>query len=282
MTNIHNYTPYGEEDDDSTGQSEVVSTGSFTDMPAQSAHAQSYSESYSKAPAESSDAAYPISSASSASIGGFNNARAQEAVSALIPNAHDDVSESLNPAEDQFTTAFDIIQQLETKVAEAKSGLFSGDQIRLDRNEISDLLKELKEVLPIQLERASSLMREAERRLESAQNQSNSIISAAQSKSATIIKEANEQAQFLAGQENVVNIATEQARNILANAQHKANELTRGANAYSEKSMRALDDQIAEIHDSIVNGLEVLHQRQKLAEQEIPHLSADDYDDYDG
>ena len=43
--------------------------------------------------------------------------------------------------------------------------------------------------------------------------------------------------------------------------------------------MHDLDEQITEIHNSIQSGLEVLHERQKQAEQEIPRLSADDYPD---
>ena len=109
---------------------------------------------------------------------------------------------------------------------------------------------------------------------------SNSIVSDARSQASGIIREANEQAQFLAGQENVVSIATQKARNILDQAQEKANQLTSGANAYATKSMNDLDEQVTEIHNSIVSGLEVLKQRQKEAESQVPRLSAEDYPDH--
>ena len=78
----------------------------------------------------------------------------------------------------------------------------------------------------------------------------------------------------------MVSIATQKARNILDQAQEKANQLTSGANAYATKSMNDLDEQVTEIHNSIVSGLEVLKQRQKEAESQVPRLSAEDYPDH--
>ena len=207
---------------------------------------------------------------------------ALKALHDYIPETYEDNSAETDDDDDrigdeQFTTAYDIIEHMEQLIEEAKTGVFNADVAKINKSEFLDLLHDLKKDLPVQLERASALMREAERRLENAQTQSSSIVSDAHSQAAGIIREANEQAQFLAGQENVVSIATQKARGILDNAQDKANQLT--ANRYAQKSMHDLDEQITEIHNSIQSGLEVLHERQKQAEQEIPRLSADDYPD---
>lgn len=113
---------------------------------------------------------------------------------------------------EEFTTVYDIIDQLEAALGEAKSSIFAPGMVKVDRDEFTDQLSELKKMLPVQLERASALMREAERRLESAQTQSNAIVASAQSRAANMIKDANEQAQFLAGQENVTELARQKAR----------------------------------------------------------------------
>ncbi|WP_455120976.1 hypothetical protein [Scardovia wiggsiae] len=218
---------------------------------------------------------------------GQDESPADAALKALhdyIPETYKDNSAEADDDDDrigdeQFTTAYDIIEHMEQLIEEAKTGVFNADVAKINKSEFLDLLHDLKKDLPVQLERASALMREAERRLENAQTQSSSIVSDAHSQAAGIIREANEQAQFLAGQENVVSIATQKARGILDNAQDKANQLTAGANRYAQKSMHDLDEQITEIHNSIQSGLEVLHERQKQAEQEIPRLSADDYPD---
>lgn len=209
---------------------------------------------------------------------------ALKAVHQYMPEAYAN-QDSLDDDDDrigdeQFTPAYDIIEHMEKLVEEAKTGIFNSNVAKIDKSEFLDLLHELKKGLPVQLERASALMRESERRLENAQNQSNSIVSDARSQASGIIREANEQAQFLAGQENVVSIATQKASNILDQAQEKANQLTSGANAYATKSMNDLDEQVTEIHNSIVSGLEVLKQRQKEAESQVPRLSAEDYPDH--
>ena len=122
---------------------------------------------------------------------------------------------------EEFTTVYDIIDQLEAALGEAKSSIFAPGMVKVDRDEFTDQLSELKKMLPVQLERASALMREAERRLESAQTQSNAIVASAQSRAANMIRDANEQAQFLAGQENVTELARQKARAILDQAQTK-------------------------------------------------------------
>lgn len=89
---------------------------------------------------------------------------------------------------EEFTTVYDIIDQLEAALGEAKSSIFAPGMVKVDRDEFTDQLSELKKMLPVQLERASALMREAERRLESAQTQSNAIVASAQSRAANMIR----------------------------------------------------------------------------------------------
>ena len=156
---------------------------------------------------------------------------------------------------EEFTTVYDIIDQLEVALGEAKSSIFAPGMVKVDRDEFTDQLSELKKMLPVQLERASALMREAERRLESAQTQSNAIVASAQSRAADMIKDANEQAQFLAGQENVTELARQKARAILDQAQTRADKLSQDVQA----------------------GLNVLEERQRAAGERMPHLTLNDY-----
>ena len=146
-----------------------------------------------------------------------------------------------------------------------------------DRDALMANLDELKKMLPVQLERASALMREAERRLESAQTQANAIVASAQSRAADTIKEANDQAQFLAGQENVTELARQKARTILNTAQAKADHLTQGADDYSAKVMEGLRQQLTKLTSDVDAGLNVLHERQRAAADQLPHLDQNDY-----
>lgn len=183
----------------------------------------------------------------------------------------------VNKSREEFTTVYDIIDDLETILNEAKTSLFAPNTVRVDREDFIDRLEELKKMLPVQLERASALMREAERRLESAQMQANAIVASAQSRSADMIKEANEQAQFLAGQENVTAIARQKAHAILDQAQAKADHLTQGADRYCTTVMEGLQQQLNKLEHDVQAGLNVLNERQRTAGDNMPHLDSNDY-----
>ena len=181
-----------------------------------------------------------------------------------LPDLQEDRSESGNPRS-EFTTVYDIIDRIQAVLDEAKAPIFSPGLVKVDRDELSDDLNELKKMLPVQLERASALMREAERRLNTAQTQANATVSDAQSRAADIVKEAGEQARFLAGQENVVAIARQKAQTIIDTAQAQADRLVQGADGYAAQVMGELDTQLGKMSQDVRAGLEVLHQREQEA-----------------
>lgn len=181
-----------------------------------------------------------------------------------LPDLQEDRSESGNPRS-EFTTVYDIIDRIQAMLDEAKAPIFSPGLVKVDRDELTDDLNELKKMLPVQLERASALMREAERRLNTAQTQANATISDAQSRAADIVKEAGEQARFLAGQENVVAIARQKAQTIIDTAQAQADRLVQGADGYAAQVMGELDTQLGKMSQDVRAGLEVLHQREQEA-----------------
>ena len=191
------------------------------------------------------------------------------------PNAPFD--DSSDRSRDEFTTVYDIIDSIEEELDEAKPILFAPSSVRVDRESFTGKLDKLKKMLPVQLERASALMRESERRLESAQTQANVIIASAQSRAADTVREANEQAQFLAGQENVTELARQKARGILDQAQAKADKLTQNADKYCITMMESLQQQVDKIGTGVQAGLNVLHDRQREAGAHLDHLDADDY-----
>ena len=170
-----------------------------------------------------------------------------------------------------------LIDSIEEELDEAKPILFAPSSVRVDRESFTGKLDKLKKMLPVQLERASALMRESERRLESAQTQANAIIASAQSRAADTVREANEQAQFLAGQENVTELARQKARGILDQAQAKADKLTQNADKYCITMMESLQQQVDKIGTGVQAGLNVLYDRQREAGAHLDHLDADDY-----
>lgn len=181
------------------------------------------------------------------------------------------LDDSSDRSRDEFTTVYDIIDSIEEELDEAKPILFAPSSVRVDRESFTGKLDKLKKMLPVQLERASALMRESERRLESAQTQANAIIASAQSRAADTVREANEQAQFLAGQENVTELARQKARGILDQAQAKADKLTQNADKYCITMMESLQQQVDKIGTGVQAGLNVLYDRQREAGAHLDH-----------
>lgn len=50
---------------------------------------------------------------------------------------------------EEFTTVYDIIDQLEAALGEAKSSIFAPGMVKVDRDEFTDQLSELKKMLPV-------------------------------------------------------------------------------------------------------------------------------------
>lgn len=197
------------------------------------------------------------------------------------------VEDTVDPVSDEvrsksraeFTTVYDVIDTMEENLSEAKNVLFAAGMVKIDRDAFADHLSRLKDMLPVQLERASALMREAERRLRTAQAQANSIVTSAQSKAAQIVEEAQERAQFLAGQENVTALAKKKAREIVADAQAKSDKLTQGADKYCTNVMDGLKQQLDKLEQDVQAGQRVLEERRLHAEREQRNLSASLHDD---
>lgn len=175
----------------------------------------------------------------------------------------------------EFTTAFDIIDEMQKTLDAAKTALFSPQFAKVDKEQFGEYLDELKKVLPVQLERASALMRESERRLEAAQDQSEAIVRAASRNADDIINKANEQADFLAGHQNVVALAEEKARTIINTAQAKADKVTEGANEYSATMLQGLDTELDKLSRDVKGGLSILRTRQQEAESKLQRIDTD-------
>lgn len=269
-------------DADNTETSSVAAVGNVSDandVRDVAADKASEDKSDKKASAASAFSAFPLPDLREREDGGAIDFEEDEAPLAAQTTKVSDEVRSKSRAE--FTTVYDIIDSMETTLSEAKNVLFAAGMVKIDRDEFVDQLARLKDMLPVQLERASALMREAERRLRTAQAQANSIVSSAQSQSAEIIEEAQERAQFLAGQENVTALAKQKARDILDTAQAKSDKLTQGADQYCANVMEGLKTQLDKLEQDVQAGRRVLEERRRSAKRAQDEIKESLYDNND-
>ena len=194
-----------------------------------------------------------------------------------LPDLRDNAPDPDALRKAEFTTVYDIIDSLEEMITSAKGPMFSPSSVKIDRDDFLDKLEDLKTKLPVQLERASALMREAEGRLANANSQANVIISTAQARAANIIRDANERADYLASQEKVTEIARQKAKTMIDKAQAASDRLTSGADQYCIKIMNELHSQLGKMTRDVEGGLNVLEEREAKAREELPHAEESDY-----
>ena len=194
-----------------------------------------------------------------------------------LPDLRDNAPDPDALRKAEFTTVYDIIDSLEEMITSAKGSMFSPSSVKIDRDDFLDKLEDLKSKLPVQLERASALMREAEGRLANANSQANVIISTAQARAANIIRDANERADYLASQEKVTEIARQKAKTMIDKAQAASDRLTSGADQYCIKIMNELHSQLGKMTRDVEGGLNVLEEREAKAREELPHAEESDY-----
>lgn len=194
-----------------------------------------------------------------------------------LPDLRDNAPDPDALRKAEFTTVYDIIDSLEEMITSAKGSMFSPSSVKIDRDDFLDKLEDLKTKLPVQLERASALMREAEGRLANVNSQANVIISTAQARAANIIRDANERADYLASQEKVTEIARQKAKTMIDKAQTASDRLTSGADQYCIKIMNELHSQLGKMTRDVEGGLNVLEEREAKAREELPHAEESDY-----
>ena len=194
-----------------------------------------------------------------------------------LPDLRDNAPDPDALRKAEFTTVYDIIDSLEEMITSAKGSMFSPSSVKIDRDDFLDKLEDLKTKLPVQLERASALMREAEGRLANANSQANVIIPTAQARAANIIRDANERADYLASQEKVTEIARQKAKTMIDKAQAASDRLTSGADQYCIKIMNELHSQLGKMTRDVEGGLNVLEEREAKAREELPHAEESDY-----
>ena len=194
-----------------------------------------------------------------------------------LPDLRDNAPDPDALRKAEFTTVYDIIDSLEEMITSAKGSMFSPSSVKIDRDDFLDKLEDLKTKLPVQLERASALMREAEGRLANANSQANVIISTAQARAANIIRDANERADYLASQEKVTEIARQKAKTMIDKAQAASDRLSSGADQYCIKIMNELHSQLGKMTRDVEGGLNVLEEREAKAREELPHAEESDY-----
>lgn len=127
----------------------------------------------------------------------------------------------------------ELVNMLYDKVADAKALPFGADKCIVDRENMLDLIEEIKENLPKDLEQARLIVENR-----------NDIVAQAKREAEAIRTTAQERARHMVAEDEIVVTSRQKANEIVSTAEGKAKELRCAANDYAEDTLRRLENVI--------------------------------------
>lgn len=139
-----------------------------------------------------------------------------------------------------------ILETLEDLVEKSTNVPFSGKCL-IDREEVLEIVKEMRLKLPDDIKQAKWVKEERQRILLEAQKEANNILKDAENKIASLVDE-----------HEITKKAYEQANEILASAQKNAREVRLGAREYADSVLNKVEEILTDAADVIKSNRDEL------------------------
>ena len=135
----------------------------------------------------------------------------------------------------------DLLDVLEELVNNGKKSLV-GSRVSVDRDELLDIVNELRNTLPEEIKRARRVVDERKTILENARQEAGNIKASACEDAEIIIKEAENKRMELVDNHQITQLATQQGRDIIDEAQKKARDMRIGAREYVDSLLEEFEN----------------------------------------
>lgn len=135
-----------------------------------------------------------------------------------------------------------LIDEIEDYINNCKPQAFSSTKIIVNKEEIDELLRELRMKTPDEIKRYQKIISNKEAILADAQAKADAIIAQAQVQTSELVSEHQIMQQAYAQANEVVMIATKQAQEILDKATNDANNIRMGAIQYTDSSLKNIEE----------------------------------------
>lgn len=156
-----------------------------------------------------------------------------------------------------------VIDEIEGFIEDCKYAPFSSTNILVNREEIEELIAELRHKTPEEIKRYQKIISNKEAILADAQQKAEQIIAQAQIETNQLVSEHQIMQQAYAQANEVVMIATKQAQEILDNATNEANNIRMYAMSYTDDKLRGLEEILTSSientrarYDGLINSLQ--------------------------
>ncbi|MEA2169570.1 MAG: hypothetical protein QOF76_2870 [Solirubrobacteraceae bacterium] len=149
-----------------------------------------------------------------------------------------------------------LIDKLDDLIHNAKRTMLPGsDQVRLDREEVYDILDQMRATIPEEIKQARWIVKERQEMLAEAKREAERIV-----------KEAREKQDQLVSNEEVVKEAERAADDIIQDARAREREIRLGAEDYADEILNTLEVNLSKFIGAVQRGRERLQGKDEPAE----------------
>ena len=165
-----------------------------------------------------------------------------------------------------------LIDMLYERIEDAKSPALKPNMSMVDRDEMLDLLDELRAALPVEIKRAQELLAAREKFVDDAKRDVDRMMRQAELEAKTKVSESE-----------VLYAAKEQARQIIARSEERSRQLYQVANEYAEDALARTEEAVQAALDEVkqsrvrfrtASAAKMQEQRDKLEGKNAPETPA--------
>jgi cell division septum initiation protein DivIVA len=146
-----------------------------------------------------------------------------------------------------------LIDKLDDLVHNAKRSMLPGsDEVRVDKEEIYDLLDQMRATIPEEIKQARWIVKERQEMLAEAKREAERII-----------KDARERQDELVGEQEVTKQAERAAEEIIEDARAREREIRLGAEDYADDILNTLEVNLSKFISAVQRGRERLQGKEE-------------------
>ena len=179
-----------------------------------------------------------------------------------------------------------LIDEIEDYIENCKYVPLSNNMIKVNKDEIEELLRDLRMKTPDEIKRYQKIIANRDAILADAKAKADAMIEEAQVQTTELVSEHEIMQQAYAQANEIVTQATAQAQEIIDNATMDANEIRIGAIQYTDDLLANAEsiightlDSYTTKYDGLINSLQECYDtvRSNRAELDVPEADSSDY-----
>ena len=136
-----------------------------------------------------------------------------------------------------------LIDRLEELVEEARSFPGFGNTAMVDRDAAFDVIDQMRQTIPEELKQARGIVKERQAMLDEARSESDRIIRGAQ-----------EEAEKITSEEEVLKRAEKRSAEIMEDSRRREREIRLGAEDYADEVLANLEDNLGRLLEAVQKG----------------------------